>query len=540
MLHTTGKKPLIALVNLAVMAFALCSSLERADNQGPGTEVIGRAVVPSDSSPVHGTVLLRKNDFLADTGGHDSGLPQTITAADGSFSFDNVEPGAYTIEVLDTSRLSKRLAAIIRVDVPADVPQVDAGKGLMKQVGLISGNLETPGAGSWVQVYGLQCVAKADPATGGFILRDIPEGEYLLHIASSSSAVGPSVPDSVPARSGDTVQVPFAGWRYSKRLYCNTSSSGAGVPGTVLHFPVLVRLTANNFSFSQARHGGEDVRFTKQDGSLLPFEIERWDSSLARAEIWVNVDTVYGNNSSQYIMMYWGTSTGLTASASNGAAVFDTAQGNIGVWHLGPGLGDATAYGDNGIDSSTSDTAGNVGRCRWFDPEKHSFIAIPNESRFNMTVNITLSAWILADTTVLEWQTVIAKGDNTYRLHRDSTSNVMCFSMTTADTADYGYKDLPGSTPINDRAWHLVCGVFDGSVMRIYVDGALEGERTVNMPCLTNDSSVTIGDNKPRSQRFFHGAIDEVRVMHAVVSADWVRLCYMNQKADGDALVVFK
>jgi hypothetical protein len=540
MLQLKEKKPGIAIVNFAVMALALCSPLQRADNQGPGTEVIGRAVDRFDSGPVLATVLLRKNDFLADTGGHDTGLPQAVTDADGSFSFDNVEPGSYTIEALDTSRALKRFAAIMRIEVAAGTPQVDAGEGVMKPAGTISGTLESGGV-SWVQVYGLQRIAKADPATGIFILRDIPEGEYSLHVVSSSSAVVARVLDSVSAPSGDTVRLPFAGWPFSKRLYCNTTVSGAGVSGTVTRFPVLVRLTGNNFNFSQAKRDGADLRFTKQDGSPMPFEIERWDSANGRAEVWVRADTVYGNDDSHYFIMYWGLrSTSPLTGASNGAAVFDTVQGNLGVWHLGPGLGDATGNGDNGIDSSTGDTAGIIGRCRWFDPAKHSFITIPNESRFDITTNITLYAWMRADTVALEWQTIIAKGDNTYRLHRDSISDVTCFSMTTADTADFGYKDLPGTTPFNDHAWHLVCGVFDGSVMRTYVDGALEGEKAVAIPCLTNDSSVTIGDNKPRSQRFFHGAIDEVRVMHAAVGADWVKLSYMNQKAGGDALVVFQ
>ena len=38
---------------------------------------------------------------------------------------------------------------------------------------------------------------------------------------------------------------------------------------------------------------------------------------------------------------------------------------------------------------------------------------------------------------------------------------------------------------------------------------------------------------------YFRGKIDEVRVMNAAVNADWIKLCYMNQKAE-DALVEFR
>jgi hypothetical protein len=38
---------------------------------------------------------------------------------------------------------------------------------------------------------------------------------------------------------------------------------------------------------------------------------------------------------------------------------------------------------------------------------------------------------------------------------------------------------------------------------------------------------------------FFNGKIDEVRVSNNIPSADWIKLCYMNQRID-DMLVVFK
>jgi hypothetical protein len=38
---------------------------------------------------------------------------------------------------------------------------------------------------------------------------------------------------------------------------------------------------------------------------------------------------------------------------------------------------------------------------------------------------------------------------------------------------------------------------------------------------------------------YFKGMVDEVRVMNVAVSADWVKLSYMNQKAE-DRLVEFR
>ena len=58
-----------------------------------------------------------------------------------------------------------------------------------------------------------------------------------------------------------------------KKIYLNTSVSGAGVYGNVADFPVLVRLTGSVFDFSQALADGSDLRFSGPDGAHLAYEI---------------------------------------------------------------------------------------------------------------------------------------------------------------------------------------------------------------------------------------------------------------------------
>ena len=100
----------------------------------------------------------------------------------------------------------------------------------------------------------------------------------------------------------------YTQWQYSNNINLNTTPSGAGVDTSLSNFPVLIRLTSNNFNFSQAQDSGQDIRFSKSDGAHLPYQVERWDRSNQLAEIWVQADTVYGNNGTQYFTMYWGNS----------------------------------------------------------------------------------------------------------------------------------------------------------------------------------------------------------------------------------------
>ena len=125
----------------------------------------------------------------------------------------------------------------------------------------------------------------------------------------------------LPARAADA----YAAWARSAELSLNTAPSGAGIASTLTGFPLLVRLTADNFDFAQARPDGGDLRFAKPDGTPLPYEIERWDPNLRAAEAWVRLDTLRGGDSSQSIRMYWG--NGAAADSSRGAAVFSAANG---------------------------------------------------------------------------------------------------------------------------------------------------------------------------------------------------------------------
>jgi hypothetical protein len=69
----------------------------------------------------------------------------------------------------------------------------------------------------------------------------------------------------------------------------------------------------------------------------------------------------------------------------------------------------------------------------------------------------------------------------------------------------------------------------------IIVVGAMTNPRITTM-------DLQIGhcqDGGLEPDRFFNGKIDEVRIANVALNAHWIKLCYMNQRAD-DKLLVFK
>jgi hypothetical protein len=76
------------------------------------------------------------------------------------------------------------------------------------------------------------------------------------------------------------------------------------------------------------------------------------------------------------------------------------------------------------------------------------------------------------------------------------------------------------STNVNDGSWHHIVATYDGSEMRLYVDGKLENTSTEfsgNLPI--NNRSVRIGEK-------LTGIIDEVAIFNRVLTANDIQLLY--------------
>lgn len=541
-------KQIILAVVAALTAIAGCSRVNTVQN-GPGTEVIGYAAIPGNPGPVHGTVFLRKSDFLADTAGRDAPQPRTFTDAAGKFSFSDVQPGTYVIEVRDTSQVAQRLAVVIPAAIPSEIRRVSLDTGFLTPTGTINGYVQNPTAGTYVQVYGLQQMAPVDPATGAFSLPDMPKGGFVLRVVSASPASVPYTIDTTRVLSGDTTSVPFAGWRHSKRLYLNTTASGADIKENVIHFPLLVRLDLTTFVFSQAHNSGQDLRFTKEDGSPLAYQIESWDPGRSTAAVWVRIDTVYANSSTQFIVMWWG--GGNAGSQSSGGAVFDTADGYAGVWHLdesGNGskaeFRDATYNVNHGQGGDGSDSTiprrqpGLIGYAQEFDG-KYAHIDCGNGRSVQLRSSaISMEAWVKLDATQSTWGGIISKAGYTggYR-------------MIVGQDQYVGYQltgelhSILNSGPLTLNQWHHIVSIYNGATMQIFIDGvkdSREAPRTGQIDSTDCDLMIGLGDciyGSITSYPFI-GLIDEARVSRVARSAAWIKLSYANQSG-GNGCIVF-
>lgn len=330
-------------------------------------------------------------------------------------------------------------------------------------------------------------------------------------------------------------------WSRSAEIHLNTTSSGAAVSSNVTNFQALIRLNTENFQFNTARGDGADIRFAKPDGTHLYYQIEQWDSLSQQAQIWVKIDTVYGNNSAQYIEMFWGKADAVSRSSGNG--VFDTSNGFKGVWHCSenpstsaPQFSDASGAGNNGTAQGGMNSSdlinGVIGKGLEFDGvDDH----ISSAKQYSNITRLTISAWF--KTTTNQGGRIVGFGNMQTGA---STSYDKHIYMDNSGKIYFGiyngtYNVLASTATYNDGVWHQVTGRLFSTGMKLYVDGVTVASNSVSSAQNYSGywrigyGNLTNWPDAPSSQRF-NGQIDEVSVAHNAFTSDWIKLSYESSK----------
>jgi sugar lactone lactonase YvrE len=85
-------------------------------------------------------------------------------------------------------------------------------------------------------------------------------------------------------------------------------------------------------------------------------------------------------------------------------------------------------------------------------------------------------------------------------------------------------NDLDGVTPLLQNVWYHGAVTYDGSTVRLYLNGRLESSRTANLNTVLNENGLTIGYRSPT--QLWTGDLDEVSIYDRALSADEIEGIY--------------
>ena len=145
------------------------------------------------------------------------------------------------------------------------------------------------------------------------------------------------------------------------------------------------------------------------------------------------------------------------------------------------------------------------------------YVDCGNDANFRITDKITLAAWIKTNEAGNgAHHPFVTKGDRTYALKHNASNSIEFFIYD--PVAKWISTTYAVDSSFNDQ-WHHVAGTYDGADVKLYIDGlpvaTTPGVATINNLTYT----VSIGGNSQETDRFYNGAIDEVRIYARALNA---------------------
>ncbi len=339
------------------------------------------------------------------------------------------------------------------------------------------------------------------------------------------SVVGPSGQEAILQEALTVVDCPEGTEGCSASATSSTLRfDNSGIDEDLINVPVLVTLSPTNFDYEKADSLGADLRFLDEDGStVLAHEIDEWNID-GTSQIWVLVPQIDASSTDDFILLTYGDLA--LGAGEDAASVWGAYQA---VWHLqetGDGTDDEfvdstgnTHHGQGGagVDSLVPTVvSGKVGRGQRFSGENDMIKVSPSGSFIFPMGPFVISYWLSFDPTE-EFMVTLAKGGDMggFRAAVEPDGR-MSWELS-------GSKQK-SSTRVTSGDFHHVAFHWDGSTMRIYIDGSLDGEKAELGPMNSTAAELYIG------RVDLAGIMDEVRVIGVNLSSSWIAAQYRSAK----------
>ncbi|HTL56955.1 MAG TPA: LamG domain-containing protein [Candidatus Limnocylindrales bacterium] len=206
--------------------------------------------------------------------------------------------------------------------------------------------------------------------------------------------------------------------------------------------------------------------------------------------------------------------------------------GLVGWWQAETNAFDS--IGDNdGTASGVSYIPGKVGNAFYFPNSPYSSVAVPNAPDVNLTNNISIEGWVYPlGFPPGTFAPIVEKGIRTtpppgaYRFLMRSISGVWHFDaiVWTIPPSPLSPQEVIGARVIQTNTWYHIAMTYDGTAVKLYVDGELDGSVTANGPINSITDSLVIGSEG--SGYFFIGLMDEIAIYDRALTATEIKAIY--------------
>ncbi len=314
-------------------------------------------------------------------------------------------------------------------------------------------------------------------------------------------------------------------WTARKPITVDTGKTGTEISEPVGTALVLLRLHQGNFDFSLAKEGGSDLRFVAEDDkTVLDHQIEKWDSLMNEAFVWVKVPDIKAGSQAKF-WLYAGVEGEKLEEGADPKATYD--EDTLLVYHfIAATPADATKNANNATSGGTPSEGALIGPgMRLLG---NTAIKIPSSATFQQTAAqpLTISAWVKS-TTLSDKGVLFDWSDGANRLQIGLEKGIPYVEIKDGSGTS---KSAPGE-PVAASVWKHLAVVATNASTTLYVDGKEYGKVDAPVPALT--TGATLGaDNDGRNGVV--GEMDEFEISKVARGSGWVNFAYLSQ-AGNDA-----
>ncbi|MDY0242297.1 MAG: DUF2341 domain-containing protein [Rhodospirillaceae bacterium] len=330
-------------------------------------------------------------------------------------------------------------------------------------------------------------------------------------------------------------------WSARKPVAVDTSAAGGNIADAIGTLPVLIRLHSGNFRFEAAKEDGSDLRFVAGDDKTpLKYHVEKWDSLLGEAFVWVQIpDLKPGAKSS--LWLYYGNRKAPSAADAKGTFDADT----VLAWHFGERNAparDSSAWGNNSSTPVTAADGALIGTGLRLDGSAPVSVPATPSLAWNAGGVMTFSVWVKPGS-AQESAALYSRQDGVSSMVVGLADGVPFVEI--ADAA--GPSRIMGTQPLAVGSWrHLAVSAAGGGVT-LYVDGQAVASGAASLPALAGpallggavaqpaaaDAGADAAASAPVSLAAFVGEMDEVRLAKAARAPGYLKAEAVNQGPDG-------
>lgn len=180
------------------------------------------------------------------------------------------------------------------------------------------------------------------------------------------------------------------------------------------------------------------------------------------------------------------------------------------------------------ISGATKTAKGRIGPAFDFDGT-NNYVEVAANSSLDIG-NVTAEVWCKSDITDFSGgsRALFNKkntNSGTYILFTDIATDKYVFSVRLDGSEGTGRSIVSNS--VIDLIWHHVVGTYDGTILKMYIDGVLQTDTLSISGSINTDNSdiLRIGRN-PNNTGPWDGLIDEVRIFNKALSAIEIKNLY--------------